>query len=72
METALIILAIAVPFALLVRSKIRSDALRKLTSLDSTDSQIEANTTETGHSHTYYVTKDPRKYQQIFVPKNKD
>ena len=67
-EPSLTLLAIAILLVFLVRSKMRSDKLRQLTQLDSTDSQIEANTTESGHSYTYYVTKDPQKYAEIFIP----
>ena len=71
MDLVLLALATAVPFVFLVRSKLRSDRLMQQTRLDSTDSLIEANTTETGHSHAYFVTKDPQEYARIFLPDNK-
>lgn len=54
---------------LLIRSKMRGDAWDKSTAHRSDRSQIQSNTSEAGHSHTYYVTKDPDEYAKIFVPK---
>jgi hypothetical protein len=56
-------------WVLLVRSKMRGDALDKTRAHRSDESPIYANTSESGHSHTYYVTKNPDAYARIFVPK---
>ncbi|MDR6266363.1 MULTISPECIES: hypothetical protein [Rhodobacterales] len=63
-----LILLIAIVLVFLTRSKMRGDALLRDRRLDATDAQIQANTFETGHSHTYYITKDPEQYARIFVP----
>ena len=61
----------AIIWVLLIRSKMRGDAWEKAQSQRSEHSQINANTSEAGHSHTYYVTKDADAYAQIFVPKGR-
>lgn len=62
-----LILFIVIVLVFLTRSKMRGDALLRDRRPDATDAQIQANTFETGHSHTYYITKDPDRYAQIFV-----
>lgn len=64
----LLILLIVIVLVFLTRSKMRGDAMLRDRRMDATDAQIQANTFETGHSHTYYVTKDPDQYARIFVP----
>lgn len=54
---------------LLVRSKMRGDAWDRTNAHRADHSTIHSNTSESGHSHTYYVTKDPDEYAKIFVPK---
>lgn len=58
-------------WVLLVRSKMRGDVLGKTHAHRSDESPIHANTSEAGHSHSYYVTKDPDAYARIFIPKGK-
>ena len=65
--TLLIVTTIILGF--LVCSKMRGDALDRTHSHRSGQSVIHSNTSEAGHSHTYYVTKDPAAYAKIFVPK---
>jgi hypothetical protein len=49
----------------------RGDVLGKTHAHRSDESPIHANTSEAGHSHSYYVTKDPDAYARIFIPKGK-
>ncbi len=56
---------------LLVRSKMRGDTLDQEQSHRNGSSAIHANTSEAGHSHTYYVTKDQDAYAKIFIPRGK-
>lgn len=58
-------------WVLLVRSKMRGDTLDQAQAHHSSASPIHSNTSEAGHSHTYYVTKDPDAYAKIFVPRGK-
>ena len=72
MQLTLILLVFGVPLALLIRSKIRSDQLRRETQPDSTDIRIGANTTETGHPHTICATKVPQKSAKISIAPDKN
>lgn len=55
---------------LLVRSKLREERWLKSNPHHTEQHAIYANTSEAGHAHTYYVTKDPDQYAKIFVPQN--
>ncbi len=57
-------------WALLVRSKLREDHWDKTHAHRAGQSLIQSNTSEAGHSHSYYVTQDPEEYAKIFVPKS--
>lgn len=57
-------------WVLLIRSKLRGDALDQAHAHRSGQRPIHSNTSEAGHSHTYYVTQDPEEYAKIFAPKS--
>ncbi|WGI20557.1 hypothetical protein [Amylibacter sp. IMCC11727] len=66
-----LLLITALIWALLVRSKMRGDAWEKTHAQRSNHSAIHSSTSEAGHSHSYFVTKDPDEYARIFVPRGR-
>ena len=59
-----------VVLCLLVGSKLREERWLKSNQHHTQHHAIHANTSESGHAHTYYVTKDPDEYAKIFAPKD--
>ena len=72
LETLIFIGLIVGLVALIARVRIKGENISKNMYAQSKDHIIEVNTFETGHSHSYRVTKDPQKYAEIFVPKPKN
>ena len=71
MNSVIYLVIIVILVAALSYVRMRAEKNAKHSQSDTQDHILESNTFETGHSNTWKVTKDPQKYAQIFVPKNK-